>query len=88
MNKTFLAIIFLFFSLSNHAQTDKNKVLVCSYQFTNNSELKDWQIEGEGKSFIRNGKLILEPTHFQMLKKLMDQGKISKKNKDQLVVQL
>ncbi|MEN9906910.1 MAG: hypothetical protein RLZZ540_51 [Bacteroidota bacterium] len=80
MKKTFLALFFLFFILSNYAQTDKKKVLVCSYQFTNTDELKDWKIEGEGKSFIQNGKLILEPIHFQMLKKLMDQGKISKKN--------
>lgn len=80
MNKTFLAFIFLLINLTNQAQTNKNKVLVCSYQFTNNSELKDWQMEGEGKSYIKNGKLILEPLHFQMLKKLMDKGKISKKN--------
>ncbi|MFL9829325.1 DUF1961 family protein [Flavobacterium sp. ST-87] len=80
MNKTFLAFIFLLISLTNQAQTEKNKVLVCSYQFTNNSELKDWQMEGEGKSYIKNGMLILEPLHFQMLKKLMDKGKISKKN--------
>lgn len=80
MNDAFLVISFLFFSLLGYTQTDKNKVLVCSYEFNKNRELKDWKIEGEGKSFIRNGKLILEPSYFQLLKKLMDEGKISKKN--------
>ncbi|MCH5719320.1 hypothetical protein [Niabella hibiscisoli] len=79
MNKAFLAGLLIFLHLAIYAQGVESKKLICSYHFNNSSELKDWEIEGEGRSFIRKGKLILEPLHFQLLKKLMEDGSISKK---------
>ncbi len=80
MSKVFLAVFLSLLSHLGFTQSIKEKVLICSYEFNSNKELKDWQVEGEGKAFIRDGKLVLEPSHFQMLKALMDEGKISKKN--------
>ncbi|ACU05033.1 DUF1961 family protein [Pedobacter heparinus] len=80
MSKVFIAVSLILLSHLGFTQSANKKILICSYEFNNNKELKDWKIEGEGRAFIRNGKLILEPSHFQMLKKLMDEGKISKKN--------
>jgi len=80
MSSVFIAVSLILLSHLGFTQSAKEKVLICSYEFNNDKELKDWQIEGEGKAFIRNGKLILEPDHFQMLKKMMDEGKLSKKN--------
>ncbi|ARS40196.1 hypothetical protein CA265_11250 [Sphingobacteriaceae bacterium GW460-11-11-14-LB5] len=79
MKNILLIASFIIPSLS-FAQSPKEKTLRCSYNFSNKAELKDWVTEGEGKGYIRDGKLILEPTYFPLLKKLMDEGKISKKN--------
>lgn len=78
--KNIILIISLIISTLTFAQSPKEKTLLCSYAFNSKTELKDWQIEGEGRAIIKDGKLILEPTYFPMLKKLMDEGKISKKN--------
>jgi hypothetical protein len=78
--KNILLIISFITTAFSFAQNPKEKTLLCSYAFNSELELKDWQTEGEGSGFIKDGKLILEPTHFPMLKKLMEEGKISKKN--------
>lgn len=72
-------LLFIFF-VAGTAAAQQQKKLLCSYTFSNKAALKDWKIEGEGMAFIKNGKLILEPTHFPMLRKLMEKGTISKKN--------
>ena len=50
------------------------------YTFDTEEELADWLVEGEGKAYIENGKLILEPLYFPLMEMLMKAKVISEDN--------
>ena len=49
--------------------------------FDNEEAIADWLVEGEGKAYIENGKLILEPLFFPLMETLMKAGAISDDNR-------
>ncbi|SHE81758.1 protein of unknown function [Mariniphaga anaerophila] len=57
--------------------------LIFQYNFDENDSLADWKIEGEGKAFVENGKLILEPGYYPLLKLAIDEGKLSLENRQE-----
>lgn len=56
---------------------NRAETLSAAYTFDKEEELADWLVEGEGKAYIENGKLILEPLYFPLMEILMKTGVIS-----------
>ena len=69
-----LFLVALLISLSGLAQE------VEKIDLSNEAALKNWTIEGPGSAEIKEGKMILTPTFYPQLKKLMDKGTLSTKN--------
>ncbi len=73
-------LILLFTYCSAYAQNSKETVSAL-YTFDTEEEIADWLVEGEGKAYIENGKLILEPLFFPLMETLMKSGAISEDNR-------
>lgn len=76
---TSIFLILLFAYCSTYSQSAKETVSAM-YTFDREEEISDWLIEGEGKAYIENGKLILEPLFFPLMETLMKAGAISDDN--------
>lgn len=74
----FLILLFTYGSASPQSSKETTSAL---YTFDNEEELADWLVEGEGKAYIENGKLILEPLFFPLMETLMKAGAISDDNR-------
>ncbi len=72
-------VIFILSMAFSMAATAREKVLV-SYTFDSDADLADWMMEGDGKAYVENGKLILEPEFFPLMDSLMREGKVSLRN--------
>ncbi len=77
---TSIFLILLFAYCSAYSQSAKETVSAM-YTFDREEEISDWLIEGEGKAYIENGKLILEPLFFPLMETLMKAGAISDNNR-------
>ena len=51
-----------------------------TYDFSDPAQLADWSFDGDGKAYIENGKLILEPVFYPLMDSLMREGKVSLRN--------
>ena len=59
-------LILLFAYCGAYSQSSK-ETISAFYTFDNEEEIADWLVEGEGKAYIENGKLILEPLFFPLI---------------------
>ena len=82
MNKVKSLILLSFFAYTGivYAGDLKNEKTLVDYSFDTEEELADWLIEGEGKIYIENGEMILEPLYYPLMEALMNSGVISDKN--------
>lgn len=62
------------------AAVNPKETVSATYTFDTEEELADWLVEGEGKAYIENGKLILEPLYFPLMDSLMKAKVISEDN--------
>ena len=76
---TSIFLILLFAYCNAYSQSAKETVSAM-YTFDQEEEISDWLIEGEGKAYIENEKLILEPLFFPLMETLMKAGAISDDN--------
>lgn len=79
MKQTYVFLILLIAYCNGYSQ-NKKETLIASYSFDKEEEIADWLVEGEGKAYIENGKLILEPLYFPLMKTLMKANVISEDN--------
>lgn len=79
MKQASIFLILLFTYCGAYSQSSQ-ETLSALYTFDNEEEIADWLVEGEGKAYIENGKLILEPLFFPLMETLMKAGAISEDN--------
>ena len=80
MKQVSIFLILLFAYCGAYSQSSK-ETISAFYTFDNEEEIADWLVEGEGKAYIENGKLILEPLFFPLMETLMKAGAISDDNR-------
>ena len=80
MKQVSIFLILLFAYCGAYSQSSK-ETISAFYTFDNEEEIADWLGEGEGKAYIENGKLILEPLFFPLMETLMKAGAISDDNR-------
>ena len=80
MKQVSIFLILLFAYCDAYSQSSK-ETISAFYTFDNEEEIADWLVEGEGKAYIENGKLILEPLFFPLMETLMKAGAISDDNR-------
>lgn len=80
IRKMCVLLILLFACHNSYSQPTKETSSIL-YTFDTEEELTDWQVEGDGKAYIENGKLILEPLFFPLMEKLMNAKVISEDNR-------
>lgn len=79
--KPYVFLLILLITCSNAYSQKSGETLSAAYTFDKEEELADWLVEGEGKAYIENGKLILEPLYFPLMEILMKTGVISEENR-------
>lgn len=80
MKQTYVFLILLITLCSSAYSQNPNETQSALYTFDKEEEIADWLVEGEGKAYIQNGKLILEPLFFPLMETLMKAGVISDNN--------
>ena len=70
MTQVSIFLMLLFAYCGAYSQSSK-ETISAFYTFDNEEEIADWLVEGEGKAYIENGKLILEPLFFPLMETLM-----------------
>ena len=75
--------IFLFslFAYNSAYSQNVKETISTIYTFDKEEEIADWLVEGEGKAYIENGKLILEPLFFPLMETLIKADVISDDNR-------
>lgn len=81
MKQTYVFLFLLIAYCSNGYAQKPKETLSATYTFDKEEELTDWLVEGEGKAYIENGKLILEPLYFPLMETLMKAKVISDDNR-------
>lgn len=61
-------------------KADRQESVKVEYTFDTEEELTDWLVEGEGRIYIENGEMILEPLYYPLMEALMKAGVVSDRN--------